>query len=98
RIKIYVIDDNLLNLDYLDFKMSVFCNKDSVFLKNVALLSETKEDFLSTVNNYSTIRHINLVFDKLKTSEVCKEFSPEEIETSWNKYNHMILKIMNLHS
>lgn len=98
RIKIYVIDDNLLNLDYLDFKMSVFCNKDSVFLKNVALLSETKEDFLSTVNNYSTIRHINLVFDKLKTSEVSKEFSPEEIETSWNKYNHMILKIMNLHS
>lgn len=98
KIKIYVIDDNLLNLDYLDFKISVFCNKDSVFLKNVVLLSENKDDFLSTVNNYSTVRHINLVFDKLKNSKFCNEFSVEEIETSWEKYNHMILKIMNLHS
>lgn len=98
KIKIYVIDDNLLNLDYLDFKISVFCNKDSVFLKNIVLLSENKEDFLSTVNNYSTVRHINLVFNKLKNSKFCKEFSIEEIENSWEKYNHMILKIMNLHS
>lgn len=96
KINFYVIDDYKMDMDYLEFKVSLCCNDNNVFLKNLYNLHRGQEDFFSVINNSSMIRDINFIFNELKKSTLCKKYSFEDIETSWEKYKSLIFQIIEI--
>lgn len=96
KINFYVIDDYKMDMDYLEFRVSLCCNENNVFLKNLYNLHKKQEDFFSVINNSSMIRDINFIFNELKKSTLCKKYSVEEIEASWEKHKNLIFQIIEI--
>ncbi|MDR3259165.1 MAG: hypothetical protein LBT51_06050 [Fusobacteriaceae bacterium] len=95
-INIYIIDDDKLDMGFLEFKISIYCNSNTVFLKNLFKLHQKHDDFFSVINNSHLVENVNLFFEELKKSPLCKKYSIEEIEQSWEKYKNMLFRIMDI--
>lgn len=95
NIHFYIIDDEKLEKN-IDYKISIFSNKEKLFMKNYVRLNEKKEPFFSIVNNESLIKNIDLCFENLKKSFICKEYSCDEIEYIWHKYENLLFRLMEI--
>jgi hypothetical protein len=96
QISFYVIDDDKLDTGYLEFNISVYTNSNTVFFKNQLKIQQRQTDFLSVINDSDLVKGINLTFDDLKKSPLCKKFTMEKIEKAWDKYQNMLFRIMDI--
>ncbi|MDR3259279.1 MAG: hypothetical protein LBT51_06640 [Fusobacteriaceae bacterium] len=96
EISFYIIDDDKLDTGYLEFNVSIYSNNNTVFFKNQLKIQQRQNDFFSVINDTDLVRDINLSFDDLKKSPLCKKYSMEKIEKAWEKYQNMLFKIMDI--
>jgi hypothetical protein len=96
KISFYIINDDTLDTGFLEYKISIYCNNTTVFLKNLLKLHERSDDFFSIINNSRLVRDINLTFEELKRSSICTRYSANEMNELWEKYRSLLFQIMNI--
>ena len=93
RIHLYILDDDIFNKSNIPYNIGIFCNRKKVFFKNYYSLKEKIEPYFINVNNKKMISQINLLFEKLKKSDYCREYSVEELKILWEKYSNMFFRL-----
>ena len=96
KIKFYIVDDEILAGENVDFKVSVFANSNLVFLKNLTLLHEKGDNYVFPIKKKENVKSINKTFDIIKSKNYCTHYSTEEIEERWEKYKGLIFRIMDI--
>lgn len=49
-----------------------------------------------TVMNKKIVERVNDYLESLKTMDICKQYTVEELEEKWNNYESMFIKIMGI--
>lgn len=93
HIHLYILDDDIFNKNNIPYNIGVFCNRKKIFFKNYHSLEEKIEPYFTNVNNKKMISQINLLFEKLKKSDYCREYSVEELKILWEKYSNMFFRL-----
>lgn len=95
NINIYILDDS--KNEYIsEFVISIFCNGEKIYFKNLKKIQNKEEPSVSIVTNKELISKINQNFQELVNLDICKNYTLEDIESFWDKYKNIIFRFIQL--
>lgn len=95
-IHFYIVDEEFVSNNNLNYNIGVFGNDRKMFFKNYYNLERKKEPYFTVVNNKKLLNQIYTLLDQIKDSEHCKEYGVEELKTLWEKYKNMFSRLTEL--
>ncbi|MET3616819.1 hypothetical protein ABID14_000444 [Peptoniphilus olsenii] len=96
NIKLYIIDGEKIEGDFQGFNLGIYLNHKKFFVKNYIRYSQNLEPYMYTVMNKKIVERVNDYLESLKTMDICKQYTVEELEEKWNNYESMFTKIMGI--
>lgn len=96
NIHLYIIEDDIFNKNHLLSNIGIFGNHKKMFFKNYHNLNEKTEPYFTIVNDQKILSQINLLFENIKKTDYCKEYTVEELKKIWNKYSNMFFRLTEI--
>lgn len=94
NIHFYIVDDEFIAQNNLIYNIGVFGNYKKMFFKNYYNLENKKEPYFTIVNNKELIGHINNLFENIRKSEYCSEYTIEKLRAE--RHENMFLRLTEL--
>ncbi|MDO4690181.1 MAG: hypothetical protein Q4A58_02675 [Fusobacterium sp.] len=94
KIHFYIIDDEFISQNNLTYNIGIFGNYKKMFFKNYYSLEKKKEPYFTIVNNKKIINQVNFLFETMKNSEYCTEYTIDKLKTE--RHESMFLRLTEL--
>lgn len=94
KIHFYVIDDEFITQNNMTYNIGIFANYKKMFFKNYYNLEKKKEPYFTIVNNKKLISNINNLFETMKESEYCVEYTIDKLKAE--RHENMFLRLTEL--
>lgn len=96
KIEFYIIDDSKIKKGFNNFTIGVYTNSSKMFLKNYLKIFEQREPCVSIASDTDFIKLTNEAFNELKKQPMCRKYTVDDLEDSWERYKNMFLRIMQI--